>query len=83
MLMLCHPELSGCITTLIVRNTANFCAAIDTLIDQDDVAYVYIMNADVAYVYIMNADVACVYTMNADAAENASVITGAATKLIS
>ena len=36
-----HPELSGCITTLIVRNTevANFCAAMDTLIDQDDVSY--------------------------------------------
>ena len=33
-----HPELSGCITTLTVRNTevANFCAAMDTLIDQDD-----------------------------------------------
>ena len=31
------PELSGCITTLTVRNTevANFCAAMDTLIDQD------------------------------------------------
>ena len=34
-----HPELSGCITTLTVRNTevANFCTAMDTLIDQDDV----------------------------------------------
>ena len=33
-----HPELSGCITTLRVRNVevANFCAAMDTLIDQDD-----------------------------------------------
>ena len=35
-----HPELSGCITTQIVRNTymevANFGAAIDTLINQDD-----------------------------------------------
>ena len=31
-----HPELSGCITTLLVRNeVANFCAAMDTLIDQD------------------------------------------------
>ena len=32
-----HPELSGCITTLTVRNMeiANFCAAMDTLIDQD------------------------------------------------
>ena len=32
-----HPELSGCITTLSVCNTevANFCAAMDTLIDQD------------------------------------------------
>ena len=32
-----HPELSGCITTLIVRNmeVENFGAAIDTLIDQD------------------------------------------------
>ena len=29
-----HPELSGCITTLIVE-VANFGAAIDTLIDQD------------------------------------------------
>ena len=29
-----HPWLSGCITTLTVRN-ANFCAAMDTLIDQD------------------------------------------------
>ena len=34
----CHPELSGCITTLTVRNTevANFCAAMDTLIAQDE-----------------------------------------------
>ena len=31
-----HPELSGCITTLTVRN-ANFCAAMDTLIGQDAV----------------------------------------------
>ena len=34
----CHPGLSGCITTLTVRNTlevANFSAAMDTLIDQD------------------------------------------------
>ena len=30
-----HPELSGCITTLAVE-VANFCAAMDTLIDQDD-----------------------------------------------
>ena len=32
-----HPELSDCITTLTVRNmeVANFCAAMDTLIDQD------------------------------------------------
>ena len=32
-----HPELSGCITTLTVRNmeVANFCAAMNTLIDQD------------------------------------------------
>ena len=33
-----HPELSGCITTLTVRNVmevANFCAAMDTLIDQN------------------------------------------------
>ena len=29
----CHPELSGCITTLI--EVANFGAAMDTLIDQD------------------------------------------------
>ena len=28
-----HPELSGCIAALIVRK--NFCAAVDTLIDQD------------------------------------------------
>ena len=28
-----HPELSGCITTL--TEVANFCAAMDTLIDQD------------------------------------------------
>ena len=28
-----HPELSGCITTL--SEVANFCAAMDTLIDQD------------------------------------------------
>ena len=33
-----HPELSGCITTLTVRNTGGckLCAAMDTLIDQDD-----------------------------------------------
>ena len=31
-----HPELSGCITTLIVRN-ANFGAAMDTFRDEDDV----------------------------------------------
>ena len=31
-----HPELSGCITTLTV---ANFCAAMDTLIDQDAGGY--------------------------------------------
>ena len=33
-----HPELSGCVTTLTVRNTAvaNFCAAMDTSIGQDD-----------------------------------------------
>ena len=32
-----HPELSGCITTLTVRNmeVANFCAEMDTLVDQD------------------------------------------------
>ena len=33
-----HPELLGCITTLTVCNVmevANFCAAMDTLIDQD------------------------------------------------
>ena len=32
-----RPELSGCTTTLTVRNmeVANFCAAMDTLIDQD------------------------------------------------
>ena len=32
-----HPEVSGGITTLTVRNTeiANFCAAMDTLKDQD------------------------------------------------
>ena len=36
-----HPELSGRITILTVRNTgrllevANFCSAMDTLIDQD------------------------------------------------
>ena len=32
-----HPELSGCITTLSVCNmeAANFCEAMDTLIDQD------------------------------------------------
>ena len=34
MLATSHPELSGCITTLTVRNT-NFCAAMDALIDQD------------------------------------------------
>ena len=33
-----HPELSGCITTLSVE-VANFCAAMDTLIDQDDESY--------------------------------------------
>ena len=27
-----HPKLSGCITTLTI---ANFCAAVDTLLDQD------------------------------------------------
>ena len=32
--MAVHPELSGGITTLTIRNT--FCAANDTLIDQDD-----------------------------------------------
>ena len=32
-----HPELSGCITTLtVVMEVASFCAAMDTLIDQDD-----------------------------------------------
>ena len=33
-----HPELSGCITTHTVSKTeiANFCAAMDTLIDQDE-----------------------------------------------
>ena len=30
---MCHPELLGCITTLI--EVENFGAAIDTLIDQD------------------------------------------------
>ena len=36
-----HPELSGCITTLSVCNeVANFCAAMDTLIDQDGVGRV-------------------------------------------
>ena len=37
-LSLSHPDLSGCITTLVVGNTedANFCAAMDTLIDQDE-----------------------------------------------
>ena len=31
-----HPELSGGITTLtVVIQVANFCAAMDTLIDQD------------------------------------------------
>ena len=31
-----HPDLSGCITSLIVRNGGcNLCAAMDTLIDQD------------------------------------------------
>ena len=34
-----HPELSGCITTLSVRNT--FCAAMDTLIDQDELPSVH------------------------------------------
>ena len=34
---LSHPELSGCITTLTVRNmeVANFSTAMDTVIDQD------------------------------------------------
>ena len=35
-----HPELSGCITTLSVCKVANFCAAMDTLIDQDGWSYV-------------------------------------------
>ena len=40
-----HPELSGCITTLIVRNmeAANFGAAMDNLIDQDAYIWVYIL----------------------------------------
>ena len=40
-------ELSGCVTTLTVRNTevANFCAAMDTLIDEDGVCYeTYVIN---------------------------------------
>ena len=39
--MKAHPELSGCITTLM--EVANFGAAIDTLIDQDDEGWVYVM----------------------------------------
>ena len=31
-----HHELSGCITTLTVVDVANFCAAMNTLIDQDE-----------------------------------------------
>ena len=40
-----HPELSGCITTLTVRNAevANFCAAMDTLKDQDEYKYIYVI----------------------------------------
>ena len=37
---ICYPELSGCITTLIVE-VANFGAAMATLIDQDGYMCVY------------------------------------------
>ena len=53
-----HPELSGCITTLIVRGVevANFGAAMDTLIDEDGLSIAFCLHLIVSWIIADFAD---------------------------